>query len=148
MSVGLSGEKMRRSPVVLVCVLAAALVAGGCDNGPATAPTPTPGPTVTDTFSGTVNLNGAVTHSFTAQGAGAVTATITAVAPAGSLLGFQLGTWSGITCSAVLSNDGAVLNFALTANTQTSANLCVKLHDPNGALTAGPVTYTVTVVHP
>jgi len=121
---------------------------GGCDNGPATAPTPTPGPTVTDTFSGTVNLNGAVTHSFTAQGAGAVTATITAVDPSGSLLGFQLGTSFGTVCTAVKSNDIATASSVLTANAQSAANLCVKLHDPNGVLTAGPVTYTVTVVHP
>jgi hypothetical protein len=129
-------------------LLAAALVAGGCDNGPdTTRPTP-PAPTVTETFSGTLNLNGALTHSFNAQAGGSVTATITAIEPIGSLVGFELGTFNGTVCSAVLSNTLATTASFLTATTQTQASLCVRIHDPNGALTAGPVNYTIQVVHP
>jgi hypothetical protein len=138
---------MRRSSAFLVGLVTATLLAGGCDNGPETAPTPTPGPAVTETFTGTVNLNGSVTHSFSAQGGGEVTATITALSPSGSILGFTLGTWNTVTCTAVLSNDLATQSSVLRATTQTLASLCVKLHDPNGVLTAGSVNYTVTVVH-
>jgi uncharacterized membrane protein len=139
---------MRRSPVVLGFLLAATLVASGCDNGPDTAPTPPTTTPVTETFTGTVNLNGAVTHAFNATAAGAVTATITAVTPSeGTVLGFQLGTWNTVTCSIVLSNDLATVGSVLTANSQSAASLCVRLHDPNGALTTSPVQYTVTVVH-
>jgi hypothetical protein len=139
---------MRRSPVLLACFVAAALAAGGCDNGPDTTPTPPTIDPVTETFSGTINLNGAMTHSFNQSNAGTVTATITGVVPAdGSVLGFQLGTWDTVRCSAVMSNDLATTGSVLSAFTQSSASLCVRLHDPNGVLTDRSVQYTVTVVH-
>jgi hypothetical protein len=138
---------MRRSPVAFVGLVAIVLMAGACDNGPSTAPRPPTTPAVTETFTGTINLNGAVTHSFNATAAGEVKATITAVDPTGSVLGFQLGTFDSVTCSAILSNPLAALNSVLSATTQSSANLCVRLHDPNGTLTAGSVNYTVTVEH-
>jgi hypothetical protein len=137
---------MFRSVVAFVALLAAAICSSACDNGP-TITAPTPGPIVTDTFTGTVTLNGSITHSFVTSGAGAVTATITAVDPSGSVLGFQLGTWNTVTCTAVVSNDLATVNSVLGGNTQSSSSLCVKLHDPNGALTDQTVTYTVTVTH-
>jgi hypothetical protein len=95
-----------------------------------------------------VNLNGAVTHPFTALAAGQITATITTISPDASILGFQMGTWNGVTCSVVVSNDLATLSSALTGNTQSAADLCVRLHDPNGTLTGSAVVYTVSVVHP
>ena len=125
----------------------AALWLGACDNGPSTVPTPPTTPTVTETFTGTVNLNGAVVHSFSTQGAGSVTATITALNPSGALVGFQMGTWLGSICTIVVSNDLATLSSVLAGNTQSRADLCVRLHDPNGLLTANPVTYTVQVAH-
>jgi hypothetical protein len=39
------------------------------------------------------------------------------------------------------------LNSVLTGVTQSSASLCIRLHDPNGSLTNNNVTYTVTVTH-
>lgn len=139
---------MRRSPVLLGCVLAAVLAASGCDNGPDTSPSPPTGDPVTETFTGTINLNGASTHSFSQNAAGTVTATITSIDPAeGSVLGFQLGTWDTVRCAAVLSNDLATTGSVLTAFTQSGASLCVRLHDPNGVLTDRSVQYTVTVQH-
>lgn len=139
---------MRRSTAVLGCLLSA-LLAAGCDNGPDTAPTPTPTPTV-ETFTGMLNLNGAITHTFNATAAGTVTATITALEPNSAIVGFQLGTWSAAAgvCTIVVSNDIATLQSAHTGITQSSASLCVRLHDPNGLLTEGAVTYTLTVNHP
>ncbi|HET7217599.1 MAG TPA: hypothetical protein VFJ02_06105 [Vicinamibacterales bacterium] len=128
-------------------MLTATMAAGGCDNGPDTTPTTPTGPQVTETFTGTVTLNGSITHSFSATSAGAVVATITSISPSTGVLGFQLGTWNTVTCSAVLSNDLATQASVLQGNTQSSASLCVKLHDPNGALADNPVTYTVTVTH-
>jgi hypothetical protein len=139
---------MRRTSAILGSVLVAAMAVSGCDNGPSTAPTPPSTNPITETFTGTINLNGAITHPFSATAAGAVTATITSLDPAtGSILGFQLGTWDTVRCTAVLSNDLATTGSAFTASTQSAASLCVRLHDPNGALTANPVSYTVTVVH-
>jgi hypothetical protein len=139
---------MRRSIVVLGCVMSA-LLAVGCDNGPDLDPGPIPTPTV-ETFTGSVNLNGGVTHSFDAGGAGTVTATITALQPSTSILGFQIGTWNAAAnvCTIVLSNDVATLQSAHTAFTQSTASLCARLHDPNGLLTSGAVSYTLTVSHP
>ena len=139
---------MPRSFAALACVVVAALLSGACDNGPETAPSPTPGDPVTETFTGTVRLNGSVTHTFSTGAAGAVTATITTVDPAGAVVGFQLGTFNTVTCSAVLSNDLATAASVLSGNTQSAASLCVKVHDPNGAITADTeVKYTVTVSH-
>jgi hypothetical protein len=128
-------------------VLAAALAAAGCDNGPDTAPTPNPGTPTTETFTGSVTLNGARTHTFNATASGAVTATITALEPSDQVVGFQLGTFNGATCSAVLSNDLATVSSVLNGTTQSAASLCLKVHDPNGALTNITVNYTVTVSH-
>jgi hypothetical protein len=127
-------------------LLFVALTSWACDNGPSTGPTPNPGNPVTETFSGTLTLNGSTTYPFNAAGAGSVTATVTAVDPSGSVLGMQMGTWDTVTCRAVVSNDLASTASVLTANTSSSASLCLRVHDPNGVLTAN-VNYTVTVVH-
>ena len=59
-----------------------------------------------------------------------------------------MGTWSGVVCTAVLSNEAGTLASVLSGVTQSPASLCVKLHDPNGILVDKTVTYTVTVKHP
>jgi hypothetical protein len=141
---------MRRSSVLFLsrtALLALALVGPGCDNGPGAATPPTP-VFVTETFTGTVELNGAISHGFTVSSGGPTTAEITALDPSGAFIGFQLGTWSGVVCTAVLSNDAGTLASVLKANTQSAASLCVRMHDPNGTLTANPVTYSVKVLHP
>jgi len=141
---------MFRSTVVFLSrasLVALALFAAACDNGPDLTPGPTPVP-VTETFTGTITLNGAITHPFEASRAGVTRAEITAIDPSGSFLGFEMGTWSGAVCTAVLSNPGGTLSSVLSAATQSPANLCVRLNDPNGALTDKNVTYTVTVTHP
>jgi len=128
-------------------LLALALVGAACDNGEdgITVPTPT---LVTEEFTGTVTLNGAVSHGFNVSSSGTTVAEITAIDPAESFIGFQMGTWSGVVCTAVLSNDAGTLASVLSAQTQSAASLCVRLHDPNGTLTDKTVSYTVKVVHP
>jgi len=128
-------------------LLALALVGAACDNGEdgITVPTPT---LVTEEFTGTVTLNGAVSHGFNVSSSGTTVAEITAIDPAESFIGFQMGTWSGVVCTAVLSNDAGTLASVLSAQTQSAASLCVRLDDPNGTLTDKTVSYTVKVVHP
>ena len=144
---------MYRSSVVFLSraavlgVLTMALVGSACDNGPDTPTVPTP-VLVTETFTGTVTLNGAINHGFSASTAGLTTAEITAIDPAGSFIGFTMGTWSGVVCTAVLSNEAGTLASVLTAATQSQASLCVRVFDPNGTLVDKTVTYTVTVKHP
>src|SRR6476646_4809848 len=78
------GEKMRRSSVMFLAraaLVALAFVGSACDNGPDSPVVPTPTAT-TETFTGTITLNGSVTHPFTTAVVGRTTATISAINPA------------------------------------------------------------------
>lgn len=58
-----------------------------------------------------------------------------------------MGTLAGATCSAVLTNDNAVVTSVLTGTVSTlGGSLCVRVYDV-GVLTE-PVPYTFTVSHP
>src|SRR3954470_4296213 len=85
---------------VLVAVIASvSLMTVACGNDtPNTPTTPTPPTpvTITETFSGTLTVNGAVTHSFLATAAGTVTVQATAIDPSSSqVFGLLLGLWNG-----------------------------------------------------
>jgi hypothetical protein len=136
-------------PIIRVLLLAAsALGANACNNTVAAPTTPTtPTPTVTDSFAGTLNPNGGITHTFNVTGAGAVTATLKEVAPDSTLtIGLSLGTWNGVTCQIVLASDTAAQGITVTGNVSSAGTLCARIYDV-GKLT-DPVTYAVDVVHP
>ena len=135
--------------VRLVVLLLVGFTAGACDNGE-TPTTPSPNPTVTETFTGTVTRNGARIHSFIATASGLVTATITAVDPAGSPpIGFSLGTWDGTVCTVVQTINAATISSGLSGTVVGITSLCIILFDPFGNVPADvPVNYTVTVVRP
>ncbi len=137
---------MRRSLVALVVALAATVGGAACDNGPEPT-TPTPGTPTTETFTGTLTLHGSKTHSFTTGAAGDVTATVTSLTPADKAIGFELGTWDTVTCTAVKSNDLATVNSVLSGQTQSAASLCLRVHDPNGVLTDVALDYVISVTH-
>jgi hypothetical protein len=129
--------------------LPAALLAAGCDNGPIINPTPV-GPTVTQTFSGTLTRNGADTHQFSSLSRGTITATLTAVNPDSALaIGISLGTWniSTSSCQIILSNDNATVGTGVTGSVSGVGDLCLRVYDATGALTASE-DYSVDVVHP
>ena len=120
----------------------------GCEAEIDNLPT-TPDPViVTETFSGTINVNGAATHNVFNNATGTIVATLTSLGenpPA--KIGFSMGTLSGSTCQLVLTNDNAVTTSVLTGTVSTLAgSLCVRVYDV-GALTE-PVSYTFTVSHP
>ena len=128
-------------------VLPLAMFAVACEGDIASIPT-TPDPvTVTETFTGSVNINGAATHAFVTFATGAVTATLTSLGenpPAA--IGLSLGTMSGSTCSLVLTNDKAVVTSVVTGTVTTlGGSLCVRIYDV-GSLTA-PVPYEIRVEH-
>jgi hypothetical protein len=138
-----------RTIILLSIVLSAAFVAAGCDGEINNIPT-TPDPVfVTETFTGTLTVNGAQTHNVFTSATGMVTATVTSLGEnAPEKVGFSIGTLSTIgNCTVVVSNDNAVVNSSL-AGTVASLNgsLCVRVFDV-GAL-AAPVDYTFTVNHP
>jgi hypothetical protein len=131
-------------------LIAALLATSACgdDNENLTPTTPTNPTTVTETFSGTLTVNGAVTHPFATQLSGAVTATLTSVAPDNTkTMGLSLGTWNGAVCQIVLANDQARQGTVVTGNvTSTLGSLCVRIYDV-GQLTEA-ATYEIQVVHP
>ena len=130
--------------LVLSLAGAAAGCSGEIDNLPTT---PTPNP-VTETFTGTININGAATHNVFTGPTGPVVATLTSLGDsAPAKVGFSMGTLAGSTCSVVLHNDAAVVSSSLAGSVQSlNGSLCVRIYDV-GALTES-VAYTFTVTHP
>ena len=139
-----------RRPIarILLCLLA--LAPAACSNN-STATIPTPVIT-TDTFTGTLNQNSAVTNTFTTKTAGPVSATLTTVAPDATLrMGFSLGTYNttlGV-CQIVLDNPLALQGAILSGTASTAGTYCIRVYDI-GQITAdnGPFSFTLTVVHP
>ena len=129
-------------------VLAAGLLAAGCDNTLENLPTPTvPGPTTTVVFEGTINPNGATTHTFNTTAAGAVSATLTEVTPDVTVpVSLVVGTWNGVVCQMSLAMDTAVQGNQLLGVISMAGSVCVRVHD-NGRITE-PLSYKVTVVYP
>jgi hypothetical protein len=130
-------------------IVALALTASACSGLIDELPT-TPDPVITtETFSGTLTVNGAQTQQFFTAATGSVVATLTSLGEAPpSRIGFAMGTMSASgACNVVLANDNAVVNTTLTGTVTTlSGALCVRLYDV-GVL-SGPVDYTFTVAHP
>lgn len=139
---------MRRTFYGTVLLMSALLVAG-CDNTVENGSTPTaPAPTTTETFTGTINVNGASIHTFTIAAAGIVTATLTAVTPDAAVqVGMDLGTWNGSNCQVILTKADAVQGHVLTGQVSGTGTLCARISDPAGRLTQA-LSYTLTVVHP
>ena len=138
---------MRRPIIraVLLLALLAGTSACGDDEGTPTDPTPTR-PTTTETFSGTLTVNGAATHPFTATGSGTMTLTLTTLSPdSAATIGVSLGTFNGTTCQIVLANDNATQGAVVTGNAGAAGNFCARVYDV-GRLGA-PTDYTLTVVH-
>ena len=136
-----------RSLLICVLVFPLAVSTMACESAIDNLPT-TPDPvTVTETFTGTININGAATHNVFTGATGVVQATLTSLGEnPPSKIGFSMGTLSGSTCSLVLTNDNAVVTSVLTGTVTTLAgSLCVRVYDV-GALTES-VEYTFTVTH-
>ncbi|HUF47035.1 MAG TPA: hypothetical protein VMM93_04405 [Vicinamibacterales bacterium] len=141
---------MRRSIGFLaVLMTTVALSTSACgDDDPPTSPTPsTDPPIVTETFTGAMNPNGAVTHPFSTEAAGVVTATLITVAPDSSTrVGLAIGTWNGLACKIELANDNAAQGVTVTGSASAFGSFCVRIYDI-GQLT-GNITYEIRLTHP
>jgi hypothetical protein len=138
-----------RQLILRIAIISLAATASGCSGLIDELPT-TPDPVITtETFNGTLTVNGSQTHAIFTGATGAVTATLTSLGEAPpSRVGFSMGTLSqtGV-CTVVLRNDNAVVNSALTGTVSTlQGSLCVSVYD-TGAMTA-PLDYIFTVSHP
>ena len=138
-----------RAFILRALVLLVALVAAGCEGDINKFPT-TPDPViVTETFTGTLTVNGAQTHNVFTGATGVVSATLTSLGEnAPEKVGFSMGTLSSVgTCTVVVHNDNAVVQTALTGTVANlNGTLCVRIFDV-GTMSA-PVDYTLTVSHP
>jgi hypothetical protein len=133
-----------------ICVVAG-LLTTACDNSgsPTTAsPTTAPASIVEPPFTGTLQVSGTNTHTFTVSQLGALTATLTAVGPPATVfVGFAVGTVSGGVCSpAATINTQASATPQLSGTASITGTWCVQVYDI-GNLVA-PVTYSITVAHP
>ena len=139
---------MRRVFHPVLAAVAIAIGAAGCDSGSPTTPTPPPpAATVTDTFSGSITVNGAMTFSFASLAAGPLTAQIISLTPDGTVtVGFSIGTFNGTTCQVTLANDSAILGTTILGNINGSGLFCARIHDV-GKLT-DTTTFEITVTHP
>lgn len=143
---------MRRLIRGSVLVGTLAVAAAGCDpqNVNTGSPIPTPTVPVTETFSGTLTVNGSQTFAFQALGSGTVQATIKTFSPeTDAKVGLAVGVYNGVTCatSPALTNDTAGQGITVTAQVATAAALCVRINDSQGQMTQSNV-FEITVIHP
>ena len=125
--------------------LALALMVSACHSNPSTSPTAASGLT-TETFTGTVAVNGSDSKTFTVTVTGVVSATLTAApVPMGLGVG-QPGGASGCVLLPGGSTTATAGTLAQLAGEVTPGTFCVQVYDV-GNQTA-PVNYTVTVTHP
>jgi hypothetical protein len=132
--------------LIVATVLVAAGLAAGCGDD-AEPPTEPEAPVqVTETFTGTVTVNGAFTHPFTVNRAGTVTAQLTALSPDDTVtVGLSLGTWNGVSCQIVITNDTAKLASNVIGNANAPGSLCVRVFDVGGLSTG--TNYDLKVDH-
>jgi hypothetical protein len=130
-------------------VLALALLGiAACDEESETPNTPTtPTPTVTESFTGTLNKNGAQAFSFAVSTNGQVTATLAELSSSAVPISLALGNWNGTTCQVVLANDNAIQGTFVTGTMSAQGTLCLRISDASGNLESA-VTFKVDVVHP
>jgi hypothetical protein len=133
------------APVLLL----AAATFSGCGDDQVTDPTDqTPPVAVTETFEGTVTINGAITQPFVVQTAGTVSARLSALEPADAVIGLSIGTWNGVTCAigaGALANDNATVGSTVTGSATATGNYCARVYDV-GKLTQA-TGFQITVTH-
>lgn len=131
--------------LLLLPALLVASLAAGCSDNTTTVNVPDP-VLLTDSFSGSVSVGGAFSHTFTVTKAGSVTAQLTALSPDDTVtVGFALGTWNGQACQLVITNDAAKLSATILGTATAPGTLCVRVSDV-GQLGA-PTNYELKVDH-
>ena len=137
---------MLRFSYTALALMAALLVSGcGDDSDSITNPNAPTAVAVTESFSGTLNPNGGITHPFAVQQTGSVSTTLSIVSPEGTVIGLSLGTWNGQTCQIILANDNAVQGISVVGTATSTGTFCARVYDV-GKLT-GLTDYEISVTH-
>ena len=125
-------------------VLVSCLCATGCTDDPIVAPIDPP-VQVSETFTGTLNVNGASMHTFLTDRPGQVVARIDSLSPVtDAVVSYILGTWNGSYCQVIFVKDDATSGATLVGNASAGA-FCVRVSDI-GRLTES-TSYSITVQH-
>lgn len=126
-----------------------------CSDNGATSTTSTvtspSGGTVTETFTGTLTLNGAASFPFNSTTSGSITATLTSFTPDTTLqVGLWLGVWDGARCASGVVNDKIVQGANVPAFAPSAGSWCVRIYDSMGNVPASPGgdAYQIDVTHP
>ena len=129
------------STIVLACGLAA-----GCDDPPPLAPDEPAPVQVTETFTGTLNVNGASMHTFViTEGPGRTDALLESLSPdSAAVVSFIFGTWNGSYCTVTFVKDDATTGSQFLG-TASAGSFCVRVSDV-GRLTQ-PTDYSIRVQH-
>ena len=143
-------ESSRRFGIALAVVFSAALSGASCNllnniTSPSSQTTPTTN--ATETFAGSLAVQGTSRFTFTVTATGTVTATLATLSP-NVAVGMGIGTPSGTTgCTLTSSNSSALAGSTpqITVS-QPAGSYCVSVYDV-GNLTAA-AAFSVIVVHP
>jgi hypothetical protein len=101
---------------------------------------------VTETFTGTVPVQGLDSHTFTVAAYGEIDVTLTAAGPPSTItMGLGLGTPTGGTCSVQYQAQAQAGTTAQLSGTIAAGSWCVVVFDLGNQ--GGPVDYSVTVAH-
>jgi len=131
-------------------LLASAACSGGTGSGSSTAPSTPPLAPTSETFTGTVPVNGSDVRSFNVNlSNGQVTADLTAAGPPSTIaMGLGIGTISNGTCT-LFTNLSVVATPGSTpqtgGNSVPTGTYCVAVFDVGNQLV--DVSYSVTVTH-
>ncbi len=132
----------------LMVAAGAAAACSGSSSSNSTIPTPT-GNLTTETFTGTVPVQGADFHNFTVTTGGTINVTLVAAGPPPTItMELAVGTPSSTGVCSLLSGAATAATASTTAQltgTLAAGTYCVEVLDVGNA--AVPIAYTVTVAH-
>jgi hypothetical protein len=140
--------RLMRTFLAPACLVTAVLSlgCGWFDNTPSSPDTVAP----TETFSGTLAVQGANVFTFNVKQTGSVSVTLATLTPTSTVglgIGTPSGTGSTATCNlTTFTNEATAGSTPQITSTAQSGSLCVRVYDV-GKLTAS-ATFTINVVHP
>jgi len=137
-----------KQSIGIAFAMTVALASGACNLlNDVTSPDTSSPSSSSETFGGTVGVQGSSRSTFTVAQQGTVTVTLSAVSPSVAM-GLGIGTPNGATACAMTSSTTTALAGPTPQLTVTQApgNYCVNVYDV-GNVTAS-VTYSVVVAHP
>jgi hypothetical protein len=134
--------------ISISAIIVASVAAAACGKDSTPVQPVEPPVQVDETFSDTLNVHGAITHTFFTDRAGQVVATLQSLSPdSAAIVSFLMGTWNGQYCqvtAGTLVKDDATTGANLVGNASAGA-FCVRIADI-GKLTE-PTTYSIKVSH-